>query len=260
MDDAAIIDAVAAGVLAEEAPTTPVPAMGDDDRAIAALSIYRNNVRAALSRALGETFPVVAALVGDEFFKATAGAYFASQPPRSPMIVDYGRRFPEFLSSFTPAASLPYLADVARLEWAWLMAYRAADAASLDSDAIMGAGGDDPSALHFELHPSVAIVSSPFPVLSIWRRNQPGGAQIRVDAHRGEDVLIVRLQNTVELHVLAPGAATALKALQRGEPIADAFARAVRETPEFIPQGLFSLILSVGVATAASTDNPTKGQ
>ena len=254
-----IIDIVAAGILAEEAPKTPVPAMSDDDRAIAALSIYRNNVRAALSRALGETFPVIAALVGDEFFRAMARAYFASQPPRSPMIVDYGRRFPEFLSSFAPAASLPYLADVARLEWAWLMAYRAADAASLDSDAIMDIGGGDPAVLRFELHPSVAIVSSPFPVASIWRRNQPGGAAIQIDAHSGEDVLIIRPENVVDMHALAPGAATALKSLQRGETIAQSCARAMGETPEFDPQALFTLILSTGFATAASTDNPTKG-
>lgn len=260
MDKPAFMDIVASGVLSKDPVASPVPARGDTGRAKAALSIYRNNVRTALSRALGDTYPVIAALVGDEFFKAMANAYFTAHPPHSPMIIEYGRRFPEFLSSFPPAASLPYLSDVARLEWAWLMAYRAADATSLTSGAIMAAGDDNPSALHFDLHPSVTIISSPFPVASIWRKHRPDGSQISVDMNIGEDVLIVRPENTVDLHTLLPGAATVFAALQRGATIADAFAYAQQETSDFDPRALFALVLSSGVAIAASTRTHTKGQ
>ncbi len=259
MDDAGVIDAVAKGVIAKEPPASPVLPAADPARAMAAIAVYRNNVRAALSRALADTFPVVAALVGDDFFKAMAREFFNAHPPSSPMIVEYARGLPNFIATFSPAATLPYLSDVARLEWTWLEAYRAADAAPIDSDAIIAAGGGDPSALRFDFHPSFRVVTSRFPVASIWRRNRPGGEETPVDMNVGEDVLIIRPDRSVELHVLAPGAATALATLQLGAPITDAFERALSETPEFNPQALFALILSAGIVTGATTEIPTEG-
>jgi hypothetical protein len=79
-------------------------------------AVYRNNVMVSLIDALADSFPVTQALVGEEFFRAMAGVFARAHPPRSPVMAHYGDGFAGFIEDFQPAASLPYLADVARLE------------------------------------------------------------------------------------------------------------------------------------------------
>jgi hypothetical protein len=79
-------------------------------------AVYRNNVFASLIDALADTYPVMLALVGNEFFRAMAKVFVQTNPPRSRVLACYGSGFADFVEDFYPARSLPYLADVARLE------------------------------------------------------------------------------------------------------------------------------------------------
>ena len=97
-------------------------------RADRRFAVYRNNVVAGLIDALAQRFPVVRRLVGDEFFRAMAQLYVTARPPTSPIMMLYGETFPEFIDEFAPAAAVPYLGDIARLEIARGRAYHAADA------------------------------------------------------------------------------------------------------------------------------------
>jgi len=87
-------------------------------RADRRFAVHRNNVVVGLINALAERFPVVSRLVGDEFFRAMARLYATMRPPASPLMMLYGETFPEFIDAFAPAAALPYLGDIARLEYA----------------------------------------------------------------------------------------------------------------------------------------------
>ncbi|MDQ4148143.1 MAG: DNA-binding domain-containing protein [Pseudomonadota bacterium] len=80
------------------------------------LKIYKNNVYVRLIEALEAAYPAVRRLVGDQFFHFAAREYIHAHPPRSRTLVCYGGDFPDFLARFEAAASVPYLADVARLE------------------------------------------------------------------------------------------------------------------------------------------------
>ncbi|HEU4622795.1 MAG TPA: DNA-binding domain-containing protein [Burkholderiaceae bacterium] len=91
------------------------------------LAIYRANAIAACTRALRAHYPVCARLVGDEFFDATARAYRQAHPSTNGDLGHYGDAFAEFLRTFEHARSLPYLSDVAQLEWAVHIATTAAD-------------------------------------------------------------------------------------------------------------------------------------
>ncbi len=91
-------------------------------------AVYRNNVVAGLTETLKDAFPAVHRIVGTDFFRAMARAYVLVEPPRSPIMLDYGAGFPDFIRQFDPAAGLPYLADVARIERAWTEAYHAPEA------------------------------------------------------------------------------------------------------------------------------------
>lgn len=91
-------------------------------------AVYRNNVAVSLGQALGRRFPVIQRRVGDEFFAALARAYLAADPPRSPVLMEWGAGFADFLAGFRPLAGWPFMADVARIEWARGLAFHAADA------------------------------------------------------------------------------------------------------------------------------------
>lgn len=154
--------------------------------------IYRNNVFSSLTRYIESRFPVVARLVGKEFFHATARLFIESNLPSSPALIEYGADFPGFLKTFEPARSLPYLSDVARLEWLIATAYHAADAVPVDASnlARLGAAALEAS---LELHPSAALLVSHHPVFSIWETNTHDVSVRPVDASSsGEALLVVR--------------------------------------------------------------------
>lgn len=143
-----------------------------EDEAVRRFNVYRNNVRHGLGRALAARFPVIAQLVGQEFFTAMAGVFAAQHPPETPVLLAWGDAFPAFLTAFPPVAHLPWLACVARIELARGRAYHAADAEPADPAALSVA---DPAGLRLTLHPSIELYASPFPAVAIWRAHQPGG-------------------------------------------------------------------------------------
>ena len=82
------------------------------------LQVYRNNLEASLGAALAAVYPVVARLVGDDCFRQIGRAYLARVPSRSGNLHEFGAALPEFLAAEPALAGLPYLGDVAALEWA----------------------------------------------------------------------------------------------------------------------------------------------
>lgn len=201
-------------------PGLPPPAgvLGPDGAPSARrFAVYRNNVVAGLTEALKAAYPATRRIVGDEFFFGLASAYVVAEPPRSPIILDYGAGFPDFIAAFEPAASLPYLPDVARLEHAWTESYHAAEAEPLDPSVLGSIAPDELPEVRLLLHPSVRVVRSKLPALTIWRMNVDDGVPAPVDlAAGGEDALIARPDAEVEVRRLPQGGAEFLSALARG--------------------------------------------
>jgi hypothetical protein len=188
----------------------------------ARLAVYRNNVVVSLTDALAAAYPAVLALVGERFFKAAAGVYVRAEPPRSPVLITYGQSFAQFLEGFAPAAKLPFLADVARLERLWLEAYHAADAAPQPIEGLGPIPEADLPATRITLHPSARLLRSRWPVASVWAANTGRGAHDAVDLQRSEAVLVIRPHQTVHVHVVTLGLLALLEALQAGQPLAAA--------------------------------------
>ena len=199
------------------------------------LSIYRNNTFGSLINVLQAAYPVVCRLVGERFFRYAARGFVAESPPTVPRLSAYGGGFADFLARFEPAQSVPYLADVARLEWARHEAYFAADAASIAPVALQAVAPERYAGLRFDLHPSVRLVSSPFPILSIWRANQPENETVpRIDARSGaERVMAIRPNVQVELVPLAAGDWTLVSELATGASLEEAAAVAGGAEPTF---------------------------
>lgn len=196
-------------------------------------AVYRNNVIVGLSEALRTQFPATERIVGTEFFMGLARVYVSSEPPRSPVMMNYGERFPAFIERFGPAAEIPYLADVARLEFARTQAYHAADAAPLDAAAWQGVDTDRLGELRVVLHPSLRIVRSAFPVVTIWSMNSGNMEPASIEDYGPEDAIIARPRGDVEIRQLPRGGAAFLEALASGMPLGEAATAATNADAAF---------------------------
>lgn len=235
------------------AAITPTPGASSVRR----FNVYRNNSTASLIDALGAAYPVVKRLVGDEFFAAMARVFVAQTVPKSPVILTYGEPFPEFVAGFEPAASVPYLADVARLECAWLSAYHAEDRDPVGIDQLARFNPDQLEDVRFVLHPSWRLVCSAWPVVSIWHAHQGGGdpAKAMQDLEPGgEQALIVRPQFDVEVRMIATQTVRFLDILHRGGTLGQA-AETLPENGDTDMAGMLQLLFAVGGVAGVSRDN-----
>ena len=233
-------------------PRQPTPAglcawNGSDPAA--RFAVYRNNVLVSLIDALADTYRVARELVGETFFRAMARLFVQQAPPRSRVLAFYGASFPVFVENFPPAASVPYLADVARLEMLRVRAYHAADGAALPADALAQAMAqalaqtDTLAELVLGLHPSVGLLRSRYAVVSLWAAHQGVGELSAVDPALPENALLVRPALEVELLRLDAGASALVAALQQGAPLGPAVAQASQADAHFDLASSFALLI-----------------
>jgi hypothetical protein len=211
-------------------------------------NVYRNNVQVSLAGALAATFPVVRKLVGAPFFAALARGYIDQHRPASPVLTGYGVHFPAFLAGVEALANLRYLPDVARLEYAWLEAYHAAEAPAVSAFDI---GRTDPVALAgstLEPHPSTRLVASRFPVGSIWHAHQSDPVAA-LTSTAAEVVLVTRPMADVRLTILPPADGPFAAALLAGKTIAAAIDIASDDAPSFAPAPALMGLVSLGAFT-----------
>ena len=213
-------------------------------------AVYRNNVMASLGAALAQRYPVIERLVGGEFFSAMARQFVMKHPPRSPLLAQYGEEFADFIAAFEPARELPYLADVARLEAARTRAYHAEDATPLGADGFAALDAEALGDLRLQLHPSAAILRSPFPIVTIWAMNS-GELELQpIEIGEGEDALVVRPHLDVEIRELPPGGAAFLQSLADGLPMRDAIGTALADHAGFDLTGSLAGLIGSGVVRA----------
>jgi hypothetical protein len=207
---------------------------GDDARAAALvrpgncgaearLGIYRHTMRGNRRAALRSAYPVVAALVGEAFFDEAADRFAEAEPSRSGDLHRFGPGLAAFLAAYPHAAGLPYLPDVARLEWAWHESFHAAEHAPLDFARLAGVPEERYGDLRFRLHPSARLVRSGHPVLAIWNAHQEGGtgaADVDLDAG-GERVLVFRGDADTRMFALPEADWSLLAGMEQGAALDD---------------------------------------
>jgi hypothetical protein len=205
----------------------PAAAMLADNVPADRLNIYRNTFLTGVTRALRLSYPAVHRLVGDEFFAGAAAQFIMQHPPQAACLDQYGADFPQFLKCFEPAASVEYLADVARLEWAVNRAIHALDMAPLDLARLAALPPEDQSRVSFVPHPSIGLLRTDYPVEAIWRGVLGGddAALAAVDLTSGPAFLLVeRRVAGVEVSRLDPDAWRFAVALCEGHALSDVFA------------------------------------
>ncbi len=195
------IDAFAAalGEPSAAAPAMTRGRMGAPDRR--RFSVYRNNVAVGLIGALEARYPVARRIAGDEIFRALARAFVRARRPCSPVMIAYGEDFPEFAAA---AAVQPALADVARLENAWVEAYHAEDQAAATVGDLVGLSPDRLAGTRIAFHPGARLLRFSTPAASIWASAQGGDGSGALVQGAAEDALITRPEADVKVRVMPP--------------------------------------------------------
>ncbi|MCS5709526.1 DNA-binding domain-containing protein [Candidatus Berkiella cookevillensis] len=138
------------------------------------IAIYRDSFKGNLIACLKAAYPVCLRLVGEEYFSALALRYIAIYEHRQPSLVCYGDQFADFLAHFEPVQRvLPYLSDVARLEWAYHLALDSPEYDTLNCRALSQVSDAEHMRLIFMLPPASTLLYSDFPIYMIWKMNQP---------------------------------------------------------------------------------------
>jgi hypothetical protein len=205
-----------------------------------AIAIYRNAIRGNYRNALAATYPVVRQLTGAAFFDALVDAFTGRHPASSGDLNVYGSVLGDFIAQYPHARALPYLADVARLEWAIDEAHRAADYPGAPADLLRALAAATPEAvaLRFELHPSCRLLHAPFPILRIWQAHQAASAThaglADIDFDGVDDHLLVRREHeSVVIERMTRADYRWLSALAEGEALAAALERAIATDAAF---------------------------
>ncbi len=231
-------DCAAAGIAPEIARLAAQPAF----------AVYRNTVMKGCIDALQANYPSIARLVGDEWFRAAAAIYARANLPQHPTLADYGADFAKFLAAFAPAAELPYLPGVARLDRFWTEAHTARDEAPLDAAAVARLAPGELARTVLRPHASARWAwFDAQPIVTIWRRNRyPDRADDGEIEWRGEGVLIVRPGAAVEHVALDAAACAFLDCCAAGQTLADAAAAALAVSAETDLAHLMAQLLEAG--------------
>lgn len=222
--------------------------IGDTISAIQRIGVHRNHVAHSLAAALEATFPTVHAVVGQAFFGVLARAFVARSLPIQPVLAEYGDGFAAFVEGFAPADSLPYLGDVARLDWALNVAFHRSPGERLAISDLAAIPADRMPGLTLKLVTGATIVRSRFPIDRIWRISQPGVASERVDLNAGGACLLVlRRVDDAAFVDLSDAEATFVAAVDRGATLEGAARESFVVDTDFDLSAAFARLVEVGI-------------
>ena len=189
---------------------------------------------------------MVRKLLWDDAFNRIAHLYVTAEPPRSPVLLEYGESFPQFLRSIGEGTAADYLADVAELEAARTRAYHAADATPISRDAFSALAPEQLPDLRLTLHPSMVLLKSRFPVVSIWEANLHDNDNA-LRQWQPECALIARPHLQVEVRRVSPGGYEFFSALAEGRTVGEAIGRGTANASDFDLAECFNALVSAEI-------------
>ena len=202
---------------------------GDSERVRQALAYYRGNLGATWEKSLGSAYPVVKALVGDEFFAPMVRVYGRQMPSTDGDVHRFGARFAEFLAGFAPVTAYPYFAGVAQYEWALHRAHFADRIALIDRQLLASKSPQQLEAMRFRLNPACTLLESTWAISAIWHAHQnPTGAEETIQTAMPQQLamadhaITIRPQWKVDLLPLSAAAYRALRQIEQGACLGDA--------------------------------------
>lgn len=181
------------------------------------LRIYRNNFLIGLGEALKTNFPVTRQLLGEDFFAQAACAFILRAPPEKPCLFEYGAGFADYLAGLAELATLPYVPEMARFEFARIEAYHAPVEALLSDVEMARIPPQSLADLPIRLGQHVRLLSLKYPVVELWQAHQApepdvGGIDMTPRPHA---LLVCRPQRTLVVQRLESDAVLFLGAARQ---------------------------------------------
>jgi hypothetical protein len=209
--------------------------VGVPDQVKSRFGIYRGNTMANAARAIGAAYPVIEKIVGAEFFAGLAKEYRSRIPAADGDLNEYGASFAAFLADFPSATKIPYLADVAQLEWLVHRARYAADPAPFDPARLAAVSPEHQLQLRPRLHPACHLLHSDHPIARIWEVHQDTfRGEFEVDFSRSPaHALVYRPRFRVEVAQITDAEAAFLASSREGGTLETALAAAQARDASF---------------------------
>ncbi|KQW88534.1 hypothetical protein ASC94_24285 [Massilia sp. Root418] len=181
-------------------------------------ALYRGNMSVTWNKTLAAAYPVIRQLVGDDFFSGLSGEYGRAHPSQSGDLNRFGADFAAFLAGFPHTAELPYLPDMARLEWALHRAHYAADSPALSAADLAAMPPELLEEARLPLRPACSLFASAWNVVQLWLAHQPDGPPFPDRMDLPNHALITRARWKTGVLPLIPAAYAALAELHAGGP------------------------------------------
>lgn len=214
-------------------------------------AVYRNTVMKGCIDGLHANYPAVARLVGDDWFRAAAAEYVRAHPPHDVRLMLYGEDFGPFLARFAPAAELPYLPDVARLDRSWSEAHVAADAPALQPADLASLPEQALSALTLTPHPAARWHwFDDAPIHTLWSSNRQGEPMPPDLAWRGEGALLTRPHGAVQDEPISRATCAFLDACAAHQRLPQAIGAALNAEPATDVSALLAQLMTAGALRA----------
>jgi hypothetical protein len=200
--------------------------------AVTPMSVHRNTALLGAVEALGDNFPVVRAILGEQAFEALAIDHARAFPPDSPVLAHYGRHFPAWLADQALAHELPYLVEVAECERLWVEALHAADAPALELSDLQEILIDELLQLPLKLHPAARFAWQATPAIAIWLAHQKDSPSEIAPDWRCAGALFTRPRLSVAGREIDAAAHRLLSGIAQGESLGQAAAAASSLPPD----------------------------
>lgn len=247
-------------IKAEENPAPGMTALFSTPEAVLPerLKIYRNNIVGSLTKAMQATYPLIEKLTGEDFAAGLFRSFVLAHPPQEACLARYGGGLDGFIKGFAPAMGLPYLADIARLEWAMNEAYYAPDDRPLTPAGLQNVPMDELADMVLPLRASVRILESRWPLVGIrdfcLKENRDESETLDLDQGRCR-IMVYRPNLSAEIVVLDLAEHAFLWSLQTGKTLGDALEAVLDGFPGFDFQGFLQkhLLLETFSAPVANT-------
>lgn len=213
----------------------------------ARLSIYKNNYYASLIEAMEASFETVYKLVGEDFFKALCKAYLQAHPPQNPIVILLGENFPGFITSFPHTQQIPYLADVAKLDWARQVCHHAPSQASVEPSIFSRLSPTELMEKIITPRADIQLIRSAFPIYSIWEMNHSAQSPHKeIDLGQSQQLLLIRNDEAVEMYCTDLTFFNLLKKLANQISLGEALENAMEENEAFNASEAVSFIIQTG--------------
>lgn len=220
-------------------------------------ALYRGNLSGTWDKTLANAYPVLQALVGEEFFAALAREYGKAHPSIDGDLNRFGGDFAEFLSRFEHVAQYPYFPDMARLEWALHRAHYAESSAVLDAGALAALAPEQMDVARLKLNPACSLFASSWAVIDVWQAHQPRQEQaFPAKLEQANQGVIARPHWKCEVLPLSAAAHAMLTHLAAGESLGAALDAALEIDAQFDFAASLRQWLQAGIFAGLDLEQP----